>query len=844
MAWLNFGPLHICKTLRLRLLQSLGSPVRIRLVHFLIPSVGTFQSAPLLATALEYQTPEVGDLLGGQRPSVPYKHSVRVTGLSPNTEYQYSVSLDGNLVSPLFQSKLKTAPVGNETVKFAVYADSEAEPESSLNKRLWTNPGVERPSWIETDGNGQERYLLNQTDGYRENLAAIATFDPDFVLIAGDLVESGGEQRDWDEFWRHNAGGVAIQDRISGTYAATGLASSTPILPALGNHENFGGPGVLGRYDQDIVVEGLGTVSATNFATDKYLTYFEVPSNGAVDIPITLEDESKHDGRYYRLDYGQVTLITLDSSDGEAHQSSQDTSVFILPEANAPDFNPGSRQFQWAQAQLAEAQSLGQTIFVQFHHAPYSSGLHGLPLEFGDRQSSVPMQVYSPLFEQYDVTAVFSGHDEMYEHSVVNGVHYYDIGIGGDGLRGPLTTTPTNPYQTFLAHDDAPERWIDTNGDGEIDRLCEGGKHYGHLQVEVSFKADGSLEKATFTPAYVLPQTNSLGEVIGFETQTYNDIQIIDNSLNMSSSRFGSSLTISDDSLGTIFLATPDLDGDGDSDILSANRSAGELVWFRNLGQGDFSGAIVISDEVLGVIGATTADLDGDGDLDVFSGSLSDDKIAWYENLGGGNFGPQQIISTASDAPTSVVAVDLDDDGDLDVLAASFFDGAIAWYENQGGGSFSSSQNLITSNAAGARSVAIADLDGDGDPDVLSASRSDNKVAWYENLGNGSFGPQSLISSTADGAFSVATADVDLDGDLDVLAASRDDDTIAWYENLGNASFSSANIITTTADEAFAITVADVDGDGDTDVIAASFGDDTVAWYENLGGIWARTGHC
>ncbi len=803
-----------------------------------VQGIGTFESTPALAAELAYQTSEVENLVGGNRPGLPYKHSIRVTGLSPSSDYNYSVSLNGDANVPSFQATLGTAPSSTETVRFAVYADSETEPESSVNRQIWSNPGVERPSWIETDSNGQERYLLNQTDGYRENLAAIADFSPDLVLIAGDLVESGGEQRDWDEFWRHNAGGVGIQDSITGSYSDVGLASHIPILPALGNHENFGGPGVLGGYDQDILVEGLGTVSATNFSTDKYLTYFEVPSNGAVDDPTTLEDEGKHEGRYYRLDYGKVTFITLDSSDGEVHQSAQDSSFFILPEANAPDFNPGSLQYAWAEAQLAEAQALGQTIFVQFHHAPYSSGIHGLPIEFGDRQSSIPLQVYSPLFEQYGVTAVFSGHDEMYEHSVVNGIHYYDIGIGGDGLRSPTLPVSNNPYQTFIANDDSPEIWIDSDGDGEIDRLSEGGKHYGHLQVEVSFQANGDLDQATFTPTYILPQTNPLGEVIGFETQVYDDIQIITNPPPMTSSRFGSPVVVSDNALGVLFLAAPDLDGDGDLDILSANRSAGELVWFQNLGQGQFSEAFVVSDEVTGIIAADTADLDGDGDLDIFSGSLGDDKIAWYENLGGGNFGPQQLISTASDGPASVVTVDIDDDGDLDVLAASFFDGAIAWYENLGGNSFSESRNVITTDAAGARTVATADLDGDGDLDVLSASRSDNKVAWYENLGNGNFGSQSLISSTADGAFSVITADVDLDGDLDVLAASRDDDTIAWYENLGNGSFSSANLITTTADEAFSITSADVDGDGDADVIAASFGDDTVAWYENLGGTF------
>ena len=486
-----------------------------------VEGVGTFTSTPVVATALEYQTSELENLATGERPSLPYKHSIRVEGLDANTTYNYTVNLGENE----FEANFKTAPDGNETVRFVVYADSETEPESSEKKRDWSPTDAERPAWIEQDSNGRDLYLLNQTDGYRENIRAMADFNPDFIALAGDLVESGGEQRDWDEFWRHNAGGVTVQDRLTGEYLEEGIASTTPILPALGNHENYGGPGELGGYDGIIDVEDGSEVPATDFSTDKYLEYFEVPSNGAVDEPATPEDEGKHDGRYYRVDYGKVTIITLDSSDGEPNESEQDTNFLIQPEANAPDFNPGSRQYQWAREQLADAHAAGQTIFVQFHHAPYSVEPHGFIAGHaaqGERQSGVPMRVYSPLFEEFGVLAVFSGHDEMYEHSVVNGVHYYDTGIGGDGLRGPVDELE-NPFQTFLAHNDAPEVWVDTDGDGAVDTLTEGGKHYGHLQVEVTFNADGSLNEATFTPVYVLPQTDSVGNVIGYETRTYND---------------------------------------------------------------------------------------------------------------------------------------------------------------------------------------------------------------------------------------------------------------------------------------------------------------------------------
>jgi hypothetical protein len=68
--------------------------------------------------------------------------------------------------------------------------------------------------------------------------------------------------------------------------------------------------------------------------------------------------------------------------------------------------------------------------------------------------------------------------------------------------------------------------------------------------------------------------------------------------------------------------------------------------------------------------------------------------------------------------------------------------------------------------------------------DVLSASYGDNKIAWYENTdGKGGFGEPQIISNSAKWAGSVHAADLDGDGDMDVLSASADDDKIAWYEN-------------------------------------------------------------
>ncbi len=111
----------------------------------------------------------------------------------------------------------------------------------------------------------------------------------------------------------------------------------------------------------------------------------------------------------------------------------------------------------------------------------------------------------------------------MYEHSVVDGIHFYDAGIGGDGLRGPYfgkdgkyNVDMDNPYQTYLAHLDAPEVW-------QGKQLVSGGKHYGHLEVNV-FQNDQGQWLTEISPVYVFPIMDTSGKVTDWERRVYDDV--------------------------------------------------------------------------------------------------------------------------------------------------------------------------------------------------------------------------------------------------------------------------------------------------------------------------------
>ena len=291
-----------------------------------------------------------------------------------------------------------------------------------------------------------------------------------------------------------------------------------------------------------------------------------------------------------------------------------------------------------------------------------------------------------------------------------------------------------------------------------------------------------------------------------------------------------------------------DLDDDDDMDVLAAFGMTGDqIVWYENMdGQGGFGDKQIISDQVDCGNCVCTADIDNDGDEDVVSSSETDGKIAWYENTDAqGTFGPQNVISTQTDQPMWIVTSDLDGDENADVLSASFGDHKIAWYENTDGLGGFGPQQVISIQDTCASCVRAADLDGDNDMDIL-ASRSiyvkDNvwykntKIVWYENTdGLGSFGICHVITDQVENPWGLYIADLDLDGDMDVLSASMYDDQITWYENTNSlGSFGPKQIITDQADDAECVYASDLDGDEDIDVIFSAMSGNTIAWHRNL----------
>jgi len=107
---------------------------------------------------------------------------------------------------------------------------------------------------------------------------------------------------------------------------------------------------------------------------------------------------------------------------------------FIILDSNS-DCSIGSEQYLWLEDDLQNINGNIKFVIAIFHHPPFSTGPHTED-EKSLRQSIIP------LFEQYGVDLIFSGHDHDYERSLYNSIYYIVTGGGGAPLYDQARTSP------------------------------------------------------------------------------------------------------------------------------------------------------------------------------------------------------------------------------------------------------------------------------------------------------------------------------------------------------------------------------------------------------------------
>ena len=303
---------------------------------------------------------------------------------------------------------------------------------------------------------------------------------------------------------------------------------------------------------------------------------------------------------------------------------------------------------------------------------------------------------------------------------------------------------------------------------------------------------------------------------------------------------------------GPVALATADFDNDGDRDFAFASELDQTIGWAENLGGGAptfLLHTVAIGAAVGGSSRIAAADVNGDGLADIVAALPGANAFVWYENnLGGATFTPR-VIDASRPGANAVATADIDGDGDTDIIAGTRGAGAVLIYQNLGGVSPAFNTITATTTAIDALDVAVADINGDGDRDILAADNGGDRAWWFENDGaaNPAF-TQRVVAGNIDGPFGVAGADIDRDGDTDVVTASFNDDAIVWHENLGGAPPAWApHVIVNDPDGPASgiqqgaidaprwLRLADIDADGDTDILTAGSRTDEYVWLANNG---------
>ncbi len=316
-------------------------------------------------------------------------------------------------------------------------------------------------------------------------------------------------------------------------------------------------------------------------------------------------------------------------------------------------------------------------------------------------------------------------------------------------------------------------------------------------------------------------------------------------------------------------IAAADFDDDGDLDLTSADYTPHNMLYlFENDSEGTFQKHIIQQDDPERLERHLVGDVDGDGDLDVVIVKNLRGHLLWFENDGSptdGHLWQRHVITTELPGAYDVALADFDLDGDLDVAGSSWVLGnQFAWFENDGTPAEGEWQkHMIEADVAETRTMRAADFDGDGDADLLGTVRQESAVVWYENTrtdGAVSW-TKHLIDDKSVCPAHGNPADMDGDGDQDVVMAlgfyyrPEDDDPqashtseenqIVWYENDEPAAgLWKKHVIVSGFHDAFEAVAADLDGDGDMDVAGTSWRNPgRVAWFENHGdpkGPWTR----
>jgi hypothetical protein len=283
-------------------------------------------------------------------------------------------------------------------------------------------------------------------------------------------------------------------------------------------------------------------------------------------------------------------------------------------------------------------------------------------------------------------------------------------------------------------------------------------------------------------------------------------------------------------------IATADLNGDHTPDLVTADSQANQVSVLLGASDGSFPTHQEYSVGQIPVMAVTTdakgdaIDLDNDNMSDIVVVNEHSNNLSVLLGNGQGSFTKTNSDYATGTDPVAVAVGDVNGDGTLDAVTANFGGKSFSVLLGDGHGNFSSHKDV--SLPSGARSVALADLNGDNKLDVAvtidPTSTAPAGLQIYTGNGDGAF-TKGSFQATGAGPRSLHLVDVNGDHKLDaVVANSLNAPTLSVLIGNGDGTFSAKTDYLAGID-VDAVAVADIDGDSKPDLVSANFGADNIS---------------
>jgi hypothetical protein len=285
-------------------------------------------------------------------------------------------------------------------------------------------------------------------------------------------------------------------------------------------------------------------------------------------------------------------------------------------------------------------------------------------------------------------------------------------------------------------------------------------------------------------------------------------------------------------------LAVGDVNGDGVPDVVAANGGSPTISVLLGNGDGTLQSPVSYYFEVQATA-IVIEDVNGDGRPDLIVttnpeiGNPNSDGVSVLLGNGDGTFqAPVSYGSGGYDALALAIA-DVNGDGRPDLIVGNRCEGnsecfgsygSVGVLLGNGDGTFQAPVSYVT--VGGMLWMAVADLNGDGTPDLV-VTGSQPSVAVLLGNGDGTFQPVTSYNAGA-AAGALAVADVNGDGKLDVITVvdcpnGCPNTALSFLAGNGDGSFQ-APVLTSTDAYYFSIAMTDLDGDGKLDVVGQTGG--------------------